>query len=108
MPLWEKVHADVPARVMDHRLGLINRVDVTKLLKKLTLPCLYLQATDDRIVSSSCLKDFKCRIPHLVIKRIEAPHFILQARPQECLDAIEEFLNSQVSIPRHTIGVTAG
>jgi hypothetical protein len=93
-PLWKKVHADVPARVMDHRLGLINRLDVTKWLEKLSLPCLYLQATDDRVVSSSCLADFERRIPHLVIKRIKAPHFILQARPQACLEAIEQFLSS--------------
>jgi pimeloyl-[acyl-carrier protein] methyl ester esterase len=92
-PLWKKVHADVPARVMDHRLGLINRVDVTKSLKKLSLPCLYLQATDDRVVSSSCLVDFERHIPHLVIKRIKAPHFILQARPRACLEAIEQFMS---------------
>lgn len=91
-PLWKKVHADVPARGMDHRLGIINRVDVTKWLTKLSLPCLYLQATDDRVVSSSCLTDFKRRIPNLVIKRIKAPHFILQARPQACLEAIEQFI----------------
>jgi pimeloyl-[acyl-carrier protein] methyl ester esterase len=93
LPLWKKVHADVPARVMDHRLGLINRVDVTESLKKLSLPCLYLQAMDDRVVSSSCLKYFEQNIPHLVIKRIKAPHFILQAKPQECLEAIEQFIS---------------
>ena len=93
VPLWKKVHADVPARVMDHRLGLINRVDVTKSLTKLSLPCLYLQATNDRVVSSSSLTDFKRCIPHLVIKRIKAPHFILQAAPQACLEAIEQFIS---------------
>lgn len=93
VPLWKKVHADVPAQTMEHRLGLINRVDVTKSLQKLSLPCLYLQATNDRIVSSSSLTDFKSNIPHLVIQRIEAPHFILQAAPQECLEAIEQFIS---------------
>jgi pimeloyl-ACP methyl ester carboxylesterase len=93
LPLWKKVHADVPARVMDHRLKMINQVDVTKWLKKLPVPCCYLQATDDRIVRSSCLADFENCIPNLEIKRIKAPHFILQAQPQACLDAIEEFLN---------------
>jgi pimeloyl-[acyl-carrier protein] methyl ester esterase len=92
-PLWKKVHADVPACVMDHRLGLINRLDVTNWLEKLSLPCLYLQAIDDRVVSSSCLADFERHIPHLVIKRIKAPHFILQARPQACLESIEQFMS---------------
>jgi pimeloyl-[acyl-carrier protein] methyl ester esterase len=94
VPLWKKVHADVPARVMDHRLGLINLVDVTQSLKKLSLPCLYLQAIDDRIVLSSSLTDFERSIPQLMVKRIKAPHFILQDKPQECLEAIEEFLVS--------------
>jgi pimeloyl-ACP methyl ester carboxylesterase len=92
LPLWKKVHANVPARVMDHRLKIINQVDVTKWLKKLSMPCCYLQATNDRVIPSSCLTDIKNFIPNLVIKRIKTPHFILQARPQACLDAIEEFL----------------
>jgi pimeloyl-[acyl-carrier protein] methyl ester esterase len=92
LPLWKKVHADVPARVMNHRLKMINQVDVTKWLKKLPVPCCYLQATDDRIVRSSCLADFENCIPNLEIKRIKAPHFILQAQPQACLDAIEKFM----------------
>lgn len=93
LPLWKKVHANVPARVMDHRLKMINQVDVTKWLKKLPVPCCYLQAINDRVIPSSCLADFENCIPNLVIKRIKAPHFILQAQPQACLDAIEEFIS---------------
>ena len=93
VPLWKKVHADVTTETMEHRLGLINRVDVTTSLKELSLPCLYLQAIDDRVVSSSSLKDFKRCIPHLMIQRIKAPHFILQAAPQACLEAIEQFIS---------------
>jgi len=96
LPLWKKVHADVPARVMDHRLKIINQVDVTKWLKKLDVPCCYLQATDDRVIPSSCLADFENCIPNLEIKRIKAPHFILQAQPQACLDAIEEFMSLKI------------
>jgi pimeloyl-ACP methyl ester carboxylesterase len=93
LPLWKKVHADVPARIMDHRLKIINQVDVTKWLKNMPVPCCYLQATNDRVIPSSCLDDFESYIPNLVIKRIKAPHFILQAQPQACLDAIEEFIS---------------
>jgi pimeloyl-[acyl-carrier protein] methyl ester esterase len=93
LPLWKKVHADVPARVINHRLKIINQVDVTKWLKNLPVPCCYLQATNDRVVPSSCLTDFENCIPNLVIKRIKAPHFILQAQPRACLEAIEEFVD---------------
>jgi pimeloyl-ACP methyl ester carboxylesterase len=47
--LWEKVHADVPPQTLLFRLGLINRLDVTGDLEKITVPCLYLQAADDRV-----------------------------------------------------------
>lgn len=92
LPLWKKVHADVPPRVMDSRLFLLNHLDVRQELRKLTIPCCYLQATDDRIVPSRCMKDFDRNIPHLYIKKIKAPHFILQATPQACLEAVDEFL----------------
>jgi pimeloyl-[acyl-carrier protein] methyl ester esterase len=91
-PMWQRVHANVPARALDHRLGIINRVDVTAWLDKLSIPCLYLQATEDRIVPSSCLSSFIKYIPDLEIRKIKAPHFILQAQPQACLMAIEEFM----------------
>jgi len=92
LPLWKEVHADVPAHVMAQRLALINDLDVRPDLQKLKLPCLYLQATDDRIVPPRCLTDFEERIPHLQIRKIKAPHFMLQAEPQDCLAAVDEFL----------------
>lgn len=92
LPLWKKVHADVPARVMASRLALINGLDVRRELTKLQLPCLYLQATDDRIVPARCLKDFELNVPQLSVRKIKAPHFILQAEPQACLAAVDDFL----------------
>ena len=92
LPLWKKVHEGVPSRILDSRLALINATDVTSDLPGLTLPCLYLQASKDRVVPASCLKNIARRIPHLQVISIEAPHFILQAAPRDCLQAIENFL----------------
>ncbi|MEN6623257.1 MAG: alpha/beta hydrolase [Smithella sp.] len=92
LPLWKKVHAGVPPRIMKSRLGMINEVDVRSDLDKLTLPCLYLQAKNDRIVPSSCLRNFVRHVPHLCVNSFDAPHFILQALPKDCLKAIEAFL----------------
>jgi pimeloyl-[acyl-carrier protein] methyl ester esterase len=91
-PMWRRVHANVPPHILDHRLGIINRVDVTGWLDKLLIPCLYLQATEDRVVPSSCLSSFIKYIPNLEIRKIKGPHFILQAQPLACLTAIEEFM----------------
>jgi pimeloyl-[acyl-carrier protein] methyl ester esterase len=92
-PLWKKVHANVPAALLGHRLDIINKTDVTCWLSKISIPCLYLQATDDQIVPASCVISFQRGIPNLTVKKLKTPHFILQARPQACLDAIEEFIN---------------
>ncbi|MBN1473362.1 MAG: hypothetical protein JW914_01990 [Syntrophaceae bacterium] len=93
-PLWKKVHAKVPARVMQHRLKIINEVDVTTWLAKIKIPCCYLQALNDRLVPASCAEKIKKIGPFVEIKIIDAPHFILQAEPQACLNAIEVFLHS--------------
>lgn len=92
LPLWKKVHAGVPPRIMESRLGIINEVDVRSDLNKLTLPCLYLQAKNDRVIPSSCLKHLARRLPQLRVDSFDSPHFILQAVPEECLQAIEAFL----------------
>jgi pimeloyl-ACP methyl ester carboxylesterase len=91
LPLWKIVHAHVPARVMQHRLKIINEIDVTAWLAKIKIPCCYLQALNDRLVPSSCAEKIKKIAPFMEIKKIAAPHFILQAEPQACLKAIEDF-----------------
>jgi pimeloyl-ACP methyl ester carboxylesterase len=93
-PLWKKVHAKVPARVMQHRLKIINEVDVTAWLAKINIPCCYLQAITDRVVPASCAEEIKKAAPLVEIIKIDSPHFILQAEPKECLTAIEKFMVS--------------
>ena len=91
LPLWKKIHAHVPARVMQHRLKIINEIDVTAWLSKIKIPCCYLQAFHDRLIPASCAQEIKKIAPFVEIKKINAPHFILQAEPQACLKAIEVF-----------------
>ena len=95
LPLWKKVHARVPARVMQHRLKIINDIDVTAWLAQIKIPCCYLQALNDRLVPASCAEKIKKIAPFVEIKKILAPHFILQAEPRACLNAIEDFCAKQ-------------
>jgi len=90
--LWARVRVIVPAKVLVHRLKLISQVDVRKWLPKLTLPCLYIQASSQRSVPASSLFDFAEAIPDLRVKRIRGPHFILQAQPRASLAVIEGFV----------------
>ncbi len=90
--LWRQIRPKVSPKVLAHRLDLIRRLDVRPWLPRLTLPCLYIQATGDRTVPAKALLDFHQTLPNLHVARIEGPHFILQAQPQASLAAIESFL----------------
>jgi len=95
LPLWKKIHARVPARVMQQRLKLINDLDVDAWLAQIKIPCLYLQAAYDRVVPASCAEEIKKSAPFVDIIKINAPHFILQAAPKACLKAIADFCIKQ-------------
>ena len=95
LPLWKKIHSQVPARVMQHRLKIINEVDVTTWLVKIKIPCCYLQGVNDRVVPASCAEEIKKSAPFVEIRKINAPHFILQAEPKACLKAIADFCIKQ-------------
>jgi pimeloyl-ACP methyl ester carboxylesterase len=88
IPLWKTVHAGVPAGIMNHRLSLMSGIDVRPQLMKIAIPCLYLQAANDRLVPSFCARDFRKHLACLEVRKIRGPHFILQAEPEACLAAI--------------------
>jgi len=92
LAMWHRVKALVPAKILVHRLKVINRVDVRGWLPKVNIPCCYIQATSDRCVPTSSLFDFIELVPDLRVKRIRGPHFILQAQPQASLAAIQNFV----------------
>lgn len=92
LALWQRVKTMVPAEMLVHRLNMVQRLDVRPWLARLTVPCLYIQATGDRTVPGAALSDFTSTVPDLRVARIEGPHFILQAQPQQSLAAIEDFI----------------
>lgn len=92
LTLWQRIKPEVPAQVLIHRLDIIHRLDVRPGLARLTMPCLYIQATGDRTVPAAALADFTAAVPNLQVARIKGPHFILQARPRQSISAIESFM----------------
>ena len=73
---------------------MLANVDVRRFLPELTMACLYIQATGDRIVPSSAAVDFMRNIPDIEIKRISGPHPILQVEPALSAAVITEFMES--------------
>ena len=89
--LFNEVIASVPTPVLAHRLRFLRTLDVAQLLESIDIPCCYLQATKDKLVPASAILDFQARLSTFVAVRIKGPHFLLQIRPRESWQAIEQF-----------------
>lgn len=101
--LWQRIRPIVSPAVLAQRLDLIRRIDVRPWLPRLTLPCLYIQATGDRTVPPKAQQDFTSILPHLHVTRIPGPHFILQAQPQASLTAIANFMSRITLTADHSL-----
>ena len=53
------------------------------------VPCLYLQASQDRLVPAASIRWFEQRFATCRVERMPGPHFLLQARPVECARKLE-------------------
>jgi pimeloyl-[acyl-carrier protein] methyl ester esterase len=74
------------------RLRAVARVDVSDELRAISLPTLYMRATEDRLVPRSA-GDYFARLARAGrVVDLEGPHFLLQARPTLAAAEIREFI----------------
>ena len=89
----EKSIKSVNPSVLANRLRSMNNVDVRNKTAQLTnIPCSFIQASKDKLVSKRSVLDFKKAIPNITVSEIKGPHFILQTNPEECWRVIREYL----------------
>jgi len=94
VPLFRQIEKQVSPEVIAHRIRMLNDIDVTDEAGELSVPCCYIQAVHDRVVPSKCLIPFTKYFPNLVVKKIEGPHAVLQAKSEECAHIIMDFAES--------------
>ncbi len=87
-PLPLNVMDQVDGVVLRHRIEVMSRIDVSALLPQIDVPVLYLRAKRDRIVSDSDAEMIQQNLPKVARINLDAPHLLLQTRPQECADLI--------------------
>jgi pimeloyl-ACP methyl ester carboxylesterase len=58
---------------------------------RFAVPCLYLQAAEDRVVPAGAADWFRSRFASFELLRLDAPHCLLQTRPSESAEAIMAF-----------------
>jgi len=79
----------VDAKVMRARLQAAASIDVTAKIAEIDCPLMYLRASDDRLVKADSWRAIRDISGNAVCIEIEGPHFLLQAKPEECAAAIK-------------------
>jgi pimeloyl-[acyl-carrier protein] methyl ester esterase len=92
LKLFRRVKQKVNPRVIAQRVRAVQEVDAREALKKCSIPILYLMTKQDRLVSSKCFDDIRNIKPNIQVVELNAPHFLLQRKPQEASVAVDRFI----------------
>jgi pimeloyl-ACP methyl ester carboxylesterase len=85
----------VAPAVLQARAAMTLRVDVTSLLASISVPVLYIRATEDRLLPAYAHAPITRAVKHARVESIEGPHLLLQASPVECARVIARFVSSE-------------
>jgi pimeloyl-[acyl-carrier protein] methyl ester esterase len=81
----------VPTATLKERLLAVVAVDHTALLDRVQVPILALRASQDRLVPKAATEWIRARRPTDIVT-LEGPHWLLQTRPDACLQALQGFV----------------
>lgn len=97
----------VPEQVIKYRAKQTLQVDVLTEFATLTLPLLYLQARHDRLIWAFNAKTLKKLQPDMQLIRLDAPHFLLQAIPEQAAWQLKLFIEEHLvsAQPQHSIEI---
>ena len=90
--LAQRVSEEGDPAVLRRRMAILPRVDVTGLLSAIDIPVLCLRASRDRVVPSAHGAMLARRLANARLVDVDAPHLLLQCRPQQCAELIRGFL----------------
>lgn len=88
---YQSALREVPMNTLVERLCAVSRVDVRERLSKIAVPLAYLRATKDRLVPISVSSEVGRHCAPVL--EVEAPHFLLQVKPNEAALRISEFIS---------------
>jgi pimeloyl-[acyl-carrier protein] methyl ester esterase len=83
----------VSSPTLTARLRAMADVDVREKMRRVAVPSLYLRATVDRMVAARFGDEFIAHAPDGRVHDVDAPHFLLQTRPEESARLIGEFVD---------------
>jgi pimeloyl-[acyl-carrier protein] methyl ester esterase len=83
---------EVSPHVLSGRVREVLDCDARDDLRRTTVPLLYLEATYDRLLSSSCKEEFYRLRPDTLFRSVPAPHLLLQREPQKAAAIMMAFI----------------
>ena len=86
--------SQVSPSTMMARMRAVIDVDVSKEMAAVDVPCLYLRATEDRVVPVAAARFIQILKPGLQLVEIEAPHCLLQTVPEAASRLVTDFARS--------------
>ena len=106
--LLEQALTMVPEQVIKYRARQVLQVDVLKEFAALTLPLLYLQARQDRLIWSFNAETLMQLQPGMQLVTLDAPHFLLQAVPAQAAAEIKQFIGQRLLSEQSTEAALMG
>ncbi len=94
-PLLALVRAmlpQVPIATLKARLLAVMAIDHTPLLEQVQVPILALVAAHDRLIPKAAVDWIRAHRSDLDIVTLKGPHWLLQTRPEACVQAIQAFI----------------
>jgi pimeloyl-[acyl-carrier protein] methyl ester esterase len=85
--------AQVSSAAFSARINSIHTVNVLTKLRLISVPVLYLQATEDRLVPAKAAAVIQKELPSARVVPIAAPHCLLQAVPDSAASIVKAFAN---------------
>jgi pimeloyl-ACP methyl ester carboxylesterase len=92
--------AGVRTDVLRARMKQVLAVDTRDLLKRVTLPLLYLRAAQDLLVPAQSASEVQGLARQATVTSLPGPHFLLQTQPEAAATAVKAFLH-QLNQPNH-------
>jgi pimeloyl-ACP methyl ester carboxylesterase len=84
--------SSVKPGVLAARLREVLDCEALAELGQITVPILYIQAEQDRLVGASCLEEIRRIKPQVAVATLEGPHLLLQREPHPAAAVVSEFL----------------
>jgi hypothetical protein len=89
---FQRVLGSVSPEVMSGRTQEAMNSDARRALTQITVPLLYVDATEDHLLADSCLEEMKLIKSDMLVAQVAGPHLLLQREPQKVAHIVSEFI----------------